>query len=61
MGSQNTIPANETLALMPAPNGGWVVRSIGGMCQEPVLLGAYSCAADMLQALSEALTDAQPT
>lgn len=51
----------DGITLVEAPNGGWVVstRSLH-LGESPQVIGAYSCANDMLRALSNALIPLQP-
>jgi len=48
----------EPITLIPAPNGGWIVNvrsSQMGVVDD--CLGAFGCAAEMLEALADGLRD----
>lgn len=49
------IEEGEPLMLVPAPNGGWVVRSNDDYMKIGKVLGAFSNTADMLEALTQTL------
>ena len=53
-----TFTLQDVLCLEQAPNGGWTIQarsSTHGMGEMPRMLGAYSSAEDLIDALSGAL------
>lgn len=46
---------NKPISLRATPNGGWIVSQQSSEREYPVEIGAYSTAAEMLEALSSAL------
>lgn len=54
--SMGEFHAATALILEPAPNGGWTITQSQSQMERPKIIGAYSCAADMLEALRENIT-----